>query len=182
MPQNIRDALMGCLEIPLFLKAGTTRFANTKPAVILSFIAAVLVIFPSAYLARANPDFAGDGYLLIFVRFLMEYLIFCFLYLPSMHFIAKQLERDQYFLSFVNGLNWLNVSQLLMILPFTWGVIVGHWQWQEVYYFLVFLIMYGYAFVAFYITWVFRINWMLGAALSILGLALGELAHFFVYQ
>jgi len=180
-PQNIRDGLIGCLEIPLFLKAGVARFDNSKRAMQFSFLIGMLVTIPAAWLARSNPDFAGTAYPNLLAGFITEYLIFSFLYLPTMYFITKELGRGEYFNRFVNGYNWLNISQLCMIAPMVIGVWAGHWLWEEVYYFLVFLVMYGYAFFAFYITWNFRVNWMLGTGLAILGMALSELTHFFVY-
>ena len=180
--QKISDALRGCLEILLFLKEGPGRFQSTKEAFLLSFIVVLFLLPTDSYIAAINPEFRAYSFTDMLARFTFEYLSFLTLYLTAMYLVAKALNQKEGFLRFANAQNWLNIPQLVIQLPIFLGVICGRWTWGEVYYFLIFQIMYGYAYTAFLIAGAYRINWMLATGLSILGMAIGQFCHFLTYS
>jgi hypothetical protein len=180
--QTIRDALTGSLEIPLFLKAGIGRFAGDEASARASFLVPALLLPVSVRLARLDPEILAHSFEALLIRFTAVTALSLGLYLPAIALAARHLGAADATPRFINAQNWLGLSQVLILSPILLGVAIGRWSWAEVYPFLVFLLMYGYAYGAFAITHILRTNWMLGAALSILGMAVNQFAHFLVYD
>ncbi|PZP56989.1 MAG: hypothetical protein DI586_01860 [Micavibrio aeruginosavorus] len=156
--QKISDALVGCLEIPIFIKGGIDRFENTAKAARFSFIVPVVLLPFGAYLAQINPEFNGRSLINLLIIFAVKFGLFSVLYLGAVFIFVKQFDRHQFFYQFVNAQNWMILVQLVILLPVLLGVQAGRWPWEDIYNFQVFLIVYSYVFMAFLITCMFRIN------------------------
>ena len=182
MKQKISEALWGCLEIPLCMKAGAARFVNSKEAMLWSFLVPALLLPLVIFIAPINPDLAALSPLVLAFKYTLNVFISAILYFGTVYLIAGALHRREYFFQFVNASNWLNLSALIISLPF-YALVAGDiYSFDEMKNLLIFLLIYGFIYYAFMLTYVFRINWMLAASVSILGMAIGQLSHFLVYQ
>lgn len=177
MTQKITQALMGCLDIPLFLKTGIGRFENSWGAAKLSFAVPVVLLPLVATVAPFNPQYQGQTYLMVLLQFVLLYLLTTALYLPLMYIITKSLGKLEAFPRFVGMQNWVGISGFVIILPILLGMSTGRWEWEEAYPLFVTMTLYSYAYVAFAITYTFSINWMLATSLSILGMACDDIAR-----
>jgi len=182
MSQKLSEALKGCAEIPLFFVAGVYRFENTQEDAKKFFLIALLFLLAQTFMAQVNPDFQNLSYGEIFFRFSSSFLLYCSLYLPAIYMAAKQLGRDEFFPRFVSIFNWINITTFCIMTPLWTAVNMEKYTWDEAYPFLICLDLYAYCYFAFTLSTVFRINWMLGAALSILGMACDEFSRFIIYD
>lgn len=177
MSISIKRHLLGCLEIPLFMKVGVMRFDNTRNAAIVSFIIPLLILFPTAELAQINPDFVGKSYWWLLGMFALLYAGGSFAFFGCSYACMAALERKQYFMSYINAFNWLNLTSLAINLPFFLLVYAGYYTFEEMFNLFIFLILFGMTYQAFLITYMLRINWMLGAAMAIMGMLIDDGLH-----
>ncbi len=181
MKQPIKAALLGCLEIPLFMKISRDRFVNSPEAMKQSFLVPLLILPLGILIAPVNPEFAALPFPKLAFRFALDFCLVVFVYLLFMRAVAKALDRSQYFFQFVTAYNWLNLTSLVISLPFFVLAMKGIYEWDEVKNILIGLVLYGYAYLAFAITMILRINWMLAASLAIVSMALGQVSNALVY-
>ena len=181
MKQPIKAALLGCLEIPLFMKISRDRFVNSPEAMKQSFLVPLLLLLPSILIAPINPDFTPLPFPNLALSFTLDFCLVLFVYLLFMRAVAKALDRSQFFFQFVNAYNWLNLTSFLISLPFFVLVVSGIYEWDEVKNILICLVLFSYAYLAFAITMILQINWMLAASLAIVSMALGQLSNALVY-
>lgn len=173
----IRTSLWGCLEIPLFMSAGISRFTASWPEAARSFVIPLLVIFPTAELARINPDFSAQTYDWIFGRFFALYALGSLFYIIGLSMALWSFEKLGKLPSLVNGLNWLNLANFLINLPFFLLVYAGFYAIEEMDNLLIFLIFFSIAFQAYFLSKTIGINWMLATALAIFGLFTDQAAQ-----
>lgn len=181
MKQPIKDALMGCLEIPLFMKVARDRFVNSPEAMKASFLVPLLLLPLGIVIAPINPDLTAMPIGKLALRFCLDFALAFIVYFLIMKAVCKALDRSQYFNQLVNAYNWLNLSSLVISMPFFLLILKGYYQWEELENILLCLILYSYAYLAFAISLILRINWMLAASLSILALALGQVSGSLIY-
>jgi len=175
--QNIKSALWGCFEIPLFMRKGVSRFENTKRAAFSSFLVPLLVLIPSAELAKLNPQFTGHSYFWIGGSFLIMFLISASLFYGSSYISMWALEKKKSIFAYINAFNWMNVTFFVVNLPFFLLVYFGIFKYEEMINLFIFLILFSCAYQAYFITRLLNINWMLGTAIAIMGLLADDLAN-----
>lgn len=175
--QSIKSALWGCLEIPLFMKLGVTRFNNTKDAAISSFIIPFLSVFLIAELAHINPVFADRPYIWNLFSLTALLVINIVLFYGASYICMWALDRKEFIYTYINATNWLSLTVTLTNLPFILLVYFGFYTYAEMNNLFIFMILFGCTYQAFYITHALRINWMLGTAISILGMLIDDTAY-----
>ncbi len=174
MSSQIKDALMGCLEIPLFMKTGATRFQNTIQAAKTSFLVPILVIFPVAEVAKVNSDFTDHSYIWLLGFFAMMLALNMLFFFGASYACMVALEKKDKFPAYITSMNWLSLTSLVINMPFLLLVYFGIYSYDEMYNLFIFLILFGTTYQAFLITHLLRINWMLGAAISIMGILIDD--------
>ncbi len=164
------------------MKVGATRFPNTVSAAKTSFLIPILTIFPLAGLAKINPDFQGHSYLWVFGFLCLMVLLSMIFFYGASYACLAGLERKDKFMSYITSFNWLNLTSFAINAPFFLLVYFGIYQYQEMYNLFVFLILFSTAYQAFLITYLLRINWMLGAAISIMGMLIDDEIQKFIFS
>lgn len=182
MRQSIGQALWGCLEIPLFMKIGPARFVNSPEAMKASFVVPAFLLPLMIWLASINPEYAAMPFGILVFKFILFAVSTLFVYLLLIYAITGWLDRRDRFNHFVNAYNWLNVSSFVMILPIALLVIFNIYTFEEVEHLILFIMMYGFAYTGFLITFSLNINWMLAASLAIVNLGVVHLGQTLVFQ
>lgn len=177
----IRNSLWGCLEIPLFMAIGAKRFDATWRTALWSFIIPFLIVIPTAELAHINPDFSDKTYDWIFGRFLSLYILGSLFYFIGLSMALWSFEKLGKLPGLVNGLNWLNLSNFLINLPFFLLVYFGAYSMDEMDNLLIFLIFFSISYQAYFLSKFIGINWMLAASLAIFGLFTDQTAHQIIF-
>lgn len=163
----ISNALWGCLEIPLFMRVGLTRFGNSKRDAIISLIVSILTIPVSSYLAQINPTYTRIPYFKLIALFVLEHLLLLAIYFSLLFYLCRALKRVDALWHAFTIYNWLAIPSLVIITPFALLVFKGAYTFDEMNALFLTLMLYGFAFSGFYLTYVLRLNWMLGTSLVI---------------
>lgn len=171
--QEIKDNLVGCFEIILFMNRGVERFQHVlKVDAIKSFIIPVFllpVVFAVLIMTSA------EGYSLPFIitvhfaRIVLAAIIYFFI----LYFLSKQLERQKHFCKFLVIGNWISLFDVVLVMPVLFYVFSGA-DVSGIEAYAVFITLVGYVYLAFIITHVFRIPWEFGGFAAIVGLAVDE--------
>ncbi len=166
MSQNLRSALSGTIEIPLFLKSGVTRFENSFWATAQSFFVPALLMVPSAYLWTFSPYFSGFDIFQLATRFSLEYLLSGVIFLAVVFLTVSFLKKETYVFRFVTALNWTTLF-LFVLQTLTFGLLnTGVLNWPNAQVFLMIQMVYGLSFQAFLIARCFGVHWSLAIALA----------------
>lgn len=172
--KSFHNILLGCLEIPLFMRKGVERFPGDKKSAILSFLVPLSLLIPISFLAQSNPDFAAQSAAQSFARFLELFILTSALFYTISYFCIQALDRGGEYFRFVSGLNWLNLSFFLINLPFLVLVYYHIYSFAEMQNLLIFLVFFAVACNAFFTTYILRINWMLATSLSLMSLLIED--------
>ncbi len=177
-PQNtIRQALWGCLEIPLFFKMGVTRFENTRNFALWSCLVPLALLLPISTLAYVNPELADKGAIWCFFFFLGLTLLGGVLSLTLIYALTGVIRDNKSFWGYMAAYNWLNLTNFLINLPFLLLLSIGAYTWDEMSNLLLFLMLYAYVMNGFLITYIFRINGFLGASLAVVDFMCSEIVR-----
>lgn len=171
--QEIKQNIIGCLEIIIFMRTGVKRFQNVSrisaiksfliPVALLPLVFAVLVVT------------SKEGYsvpFIISVHFL-RIVVGAMIYLSLVYFLSKQLERQEHFCRFLVISNWLSLFDIVLVSPILFYIFTGA-DVTAIESYAVFITLVGYVYMAFIITHIFRVPWEMGGFLAIVGLAVDE--------
>ncbi|MDY0029501.1 MAG: hypothetical protein RBR86_06115 [Pseudobdellovibrionaceae bacterium] len=174
MSHTIRKALLGCLEIPLFMKAGVKRFENTKEAATASFIIPFMFLFPISEISRINPDYTDLSYIYILSMTTLLLVLSMIFYYGACYACMVALERKNHFYQFVSATNWITLTSFVTNMPFFLLVYWGYYEYKEMFNLFIFMMFFAVTYQAFMITHLLRINWMLGTGISIMSLLIDD--------
>jgi len=175
--QEIKNALWGCLEIPLYLKSGATRFTGTFSAFKRSILVPVLLV-PVIAIIIPNPAlYADKSVLWTICLLLVQAIISTILFIGVLYFFRSKHVTHEQFLKCITGYNWLSLSALVINIPLILLAYTGVNTWNDVYAMMILLTLYSYTYLAFMITYTLRINGYLGGAFAIMDLMLGEVVR-----
>jgi|JI8StandDraft_2_1071088.scaffolds.fasta_scaffold102049_2 hypothetical protein len=171
---EIKEALWGCVEIPLFLKKGATRFTGTLGAFKRSFLIPALII-PLVVMTIPNPPEYVDrstewtlGYVGLGV------LLSTIVYLIAMYFFRSKEVTNEQFLKFATGYNWLSLSGFVIQIPLMILAMLGVNTWDDVFAMMALTTLYSYGYLAYMITHTLKMDWYLGFAFAMLDLLVAE--------
>lgn len=179
MPQVIHDevknALWGCLEIPLYLKKGATRFSGTVSAFKRSFVIPILLI-PVIIYSIPLPDLYADKsfdweFALMFIQICLGTAAFA----GIIYFFKAKHVTTEDILKCLTSYNWLSLSAFAVNIPLILLAVFGINTWDDVYAMMILVTLYTYSFLAFMITHTLRINIFLGVAFALADLMIGEI-------
>ncbi len=169
--EEIKQSLLGCLEVFLFMPKGVERFAADKQSAIRSLIIpAVLLPLVMIIFVMQSSGYAWE--LLVSVHFVRILLSFV-LSFAAIYFFSKQFGREEHFFRFLNVSNWSNIPGILMTMP----IIVGLWMGHDMTVFetyAVFLTLVSVLYCGFVLTYCFRVPWEMGGFIAIVTLAIDQ--------
>jgi hypothetical protein len=174
--EEIRRNLLGCLEVALFMPIARQRFGNSYDEAVRSFIIPILLfplslaavyLFPADYMNGAAPNTIA---LLYTLRMVSTWALF----IAAVYLIVQQIDRRELFYKFIIANNWLNVPATAVFVPVGWMLMSGMYSWQELYPFMVCLMLYTYAFTAFMVAYVLRVPWELAGFITFVGICIND--------
>lgn len=174
--KEIMRNLLGSLEVALFMPAARKRFGDSKEEAIRSFVVPIL-LFPltlaAVYLYPKEAIAHNSANMLSLIYSLRMVAIWA-LFFGTVYWIAKEIDRKKYFYQFVIASNWLTVPATVVFIPVAWMLLAGIQTWEEIYPFMVCLLLYTYAFTAFMAAYVLRVPWELAGFIVFLGMAINN--------
>lgn len=180
VPSEIRNALWGCLETPLFLTRGMTRFSGSRAAILRSILVPVLLVPVYVAILPDDPEGHHPSYLLAVVALLLSVLVSSLLFLTGMYFFKNKTMPKDVFGQFISAYNWLNVPEACIQIPLMLLAFFGVHTWDEVFIALFFLNFYVYAYLAFFIVRFFKMSWYMAVSLILIDVMLGEMSQYLV--
>lgn len=168
--EEVKKNLLGSIEVALFMPVARERFGNSFEEAMRSFLIPTLLLpvtllfvfmFPKPELADASAN-------TIAILYSLRMIATWGLFLGSVYWLAKNVNRKDYFYQFVIATNWLAIPATLAYVPAAWLLLSGAYSWQELYPFVVSLTVYTYAFTAFMAAYVLRVPWELAGFIAVI--------------
>ena len=173
---ELRQNLLGSLEIGLFMSKGAQRFAADKTTMKKSFIVPALglpltlMMVLGAHSETLNQPVTNILITIYSLRLVLHLSLFSSL----VYVMARKIDQLKNFCRFITANNWLMLpSVLLMIWPVI-GLVSGHYVWADIQPLVAMLTLYSFACTAFMMTHVLRIPWELAGFAAISGLAIHQ--------
>jgi hypothetical protein len=174
--EEIKDSLLGCLEVALLMPHAKTRFGKTYDEALKSFLIPV-VFFPLTllfvYAFPAN-DTSGNSNNTIAMLYSIRLAASSLLFFGTIYMILNHIDRKEYFCQFVCALNWLTIPSTIIFIPVAWLLLKGTYSLEELTPFIHCLIWYSYIFTAFMAAYILRIPWEFACFIVILSIAVDE--------
>ena len=169
--EELKNNLIGCAEIALFMPNGVERYDSSKSAAIRSFLV-TLILLPAvvavwAYRAGSVP--AG----LVVGLHLAHFVLSALLFLTVVYFLSKQYNREEHFFRFITAVNWQGVTGVFLVFPVLAAVLFG-WDIEPWENYSIFVTLLSYVYTGFIVTYVFRIPWELGGFVAVIALAVDQ--------
>lgn len=169
---EIKNNLLGCLEIFLFMGKGIDRFGSTRRDAIRSFILPVVLL---PFVLAIMPVLSeAEGPVGLFVTLhAVRSIVTTVLIFSLVYFMSRQYDRQQHFFRFLTVSNWMNVPGLVLCTPIFFAFLpgVGVDPFRS---YAIFLTVTGYVYAAFIIARTFRIPWEMGGFIAVLILAIDQ--------
>lgn len=174
--EEIKRNLLGAIEVALFMPTIEKRFGGEYQEALRSFFIPVL-LFPIALLTLylfPLPGMAEGSENTISMLYSLRYAGAIALFLGTVYILSVKIDRQHHFLQFVTANNWVTVPSTLLLLPVVALVYSGVYAPDQLFPFMVSMIMYTYAFTAFIAMRIFRIPWEMGMFIAFCSLAINQ--------
>jgi len=172
--KEIKNGLLGCLEIFLFMPKSMERFGKSKSDALKSLVIPALM-FPLGIVLMVLRN-EGTADVMIFVHSARYLMCFC-LSLYIIYLIAGQLERKDHFFHFVSAYNWSSFIGFMFLIPIFYHIFLHPGDWGAIENYAIFVTVFIYVLIAFIATHSLRINWYLGGFIGIVNLAVNNIGH-----
>lgn len=174
--EEIKRNLLGCLEVALFMPIAKQRFGNSYDEAVRSFIIPI-VLFPlslaAVYLFPAD-TMHGASQNTIALLYALRMVTAWGLFLAAVYYIVREFDRRDLFYKFIIATNWINIPAAVVFIPVGWMLMSGAYTWQELYPFMVCLMLYTYAFTAFMVAHVLRVPWEMAGFITFIGVLIND--------
>ena len=173
---EIKNNLLGTLEVALLMPAGPKRFGNSYDEAVRSFIIPIL-FFPLTLLALylyPYPEMAAASKNTLTLLFSLRLAFSWLMFFGIIYWLMKRVDHLDHFYRFVVGTNWLAVPATVIFLPVAIMLMSGAFSWDELYPFMKFLLFYTYAFTAFLAIHALIIPWELAGFIAFLAITVDD--------
>jgi hypothetical protein len=173
---EIKNSLLGCLEVALFMPAGPKRFGNTRDEALRSFTIPAL-LFPAsllAFLLSGTPDEIGTTSNTLTILMSIRAILVWVLFFGTVAWVLRHVDHMKHFYRFVIASNWLSVPATIIFIPVLWAIHGGAYSWDELYPFIIFLIYYSYAFSAYMAVYALVIPWELAMFITMISMMIND--------
>lgn len=167
---EVRRNLLGTLEVALFMPESRTRFSPNADEAIRSFMIPTLLLPATLLLVYLSPrpELADSTANTIAFLYSLRMVMGWALFLGCTYWLAKSVNRKEYFCQFVAATNWLAIPATLIYLPVALMIASGAYTWTDLYPFTVCLTIYTYAFTAFMTAYILRVPWELAGFVAVI--------------
>ncbi len=173
--QNIRQKLLGVLELHLFMRRGVERFTASRRDMALSFIVPAL-LFPVAMAGvfmASRPEIAGLSAGEVIALYTVRKIAVMVLSLYIFYAVGKALDRHEEFIRFITISNWSDLGGLVVGLPVYISMAL-HQEWMSTYGLFTVVSFYSLAVFGYTVMRAFRLSWEMGVVAAAVGLAIGQ--------
>ena len=183
---EIKNNLLGCFEIFLFMRKGVERFSPSQKAALKSCIWIPVFLPLTLFVISFQNEGTPNG--LFYLFYPMKVCVVLGSFYGIVYLISKYCEKQEHFFRFVTIINWINVPLILLIMPAIF-VLVSAQTYGAVESYALFLTIVSHILTGFIATHALRLPWQLGATIAIIGIGvhdigfrLGDLLkeHFFI--
>ncbi len=172
---EISEALWGCIEIPLFLKKGATRFGGTIGSFKRSCLVPALII-PLIVMIMPGPAPEATDRTSLAMMSLGTFLSTS-VFLLAMYFLKSRSVTNTQFLKFATGYNWLSVSGFVTQLPFILLVTLNFDVSYNVSIMMLLEILYTYAYLIYMICRILKMDWYSAFAFAVMEFLIGRIMY-----
>lgn len=175
---EIRQNLLGCLEIALFMRAGIARFTASPDALKKSFfIPAALLPLSIFTVISAHPESGAldlTSIQILSAIYTARLLISLAAFLGVVYLLARKLDKLEDFAKFTIANNWITLPFATIMLGLTFMFTSGAYSFAEVYPLMIFTSLYAYASIAFLSAHMLRIPAELACSLAVAAMAINQ--------
>ncbi len=169
--EELRNNLIGCAEIVLFMPNGVGRYDPSKSSAVRSFLVTLFLmpVVIAMWVFRAG---SAPVSLVVGLHF-AQMVLATILFLTVVYFLSKQYERQEHFFRFITVSNWQGVSGIALALPILVAIMLGGdlAVWES---YAIFVAILGYVYTGFIATHAFRLPWEMGAFIGVISLAVSQ--------
>jgi hypothetical protein len=164
--EDIKQSLLGSLEIALFMRGGASRFQSDPTSMKKSFLIPILLLpLTLAMVLGANPHA---------LNYSLRLFVYLGAFLGFVYYMARTMDKLDDFHRFATANNWLTIpAAALMVIPVSL-FFNGIYTWQEIYPAVVLITLYSYAYTAFMAARVMRIPIEMASFIAITGLIINH--------
>lgn len=172
---EIKNALWGCVEIPLYLKKGATRFSGTLSAFKRSLLIPVLLI-PIILFSVPTPEIYADKSLLWQINLLLiQVILVTATFAGIIYFFRAKHVTTEDILKCLTAYSWLSLSVFVTNVPLILLAVFGINTWDDVFAMMMLVTIYNYSFLAYMSAHTLRIHILLGVAFAVSDLLMAEI-------
>ncbi len=173
--KEIRQNLLGSLEIALFMRSGAKRFQADTTTMKKSFLVPVMLLPLTLIMvlgAHPTESLNTTSMQVLTIIYSLRLFIYLAAFLGFVYFMAHTLDKLDDFHRFATANNWITIpTAIMMMIPVTL-FLSDIYTWNEIYPAIVLITLYSYACTAFMVTHVMRIPVELASFIAIAGLAI----------
>lgn len=174
--EELKRNLLGSLEVALFMPIARQRFGNSYDEAVRSFIVPIL-LFPLTLAAvylfpqhDADNVSANTLAMLYSLRMAASWALF----ITAVYMIVREIDRRDLFYKFIIANNWITVPATAVFIPVAFMLLSGRYTWDELYPFMMCLMLYSYAFTAFMVAYILRVPWELAGFITFMGVTINN--------
>ena len=174
---TIKEKLLGCLEIALFMQRGSNRFSGDLGSMKKSFLIPVILLpLTIAMILGAHPVDSLDATSaqMLIAIYALRLVIYLAGFLALVYAFAAKLDRMDDFYKFVTANNWLTIPAAALTAPLIIMFLNGYYSWAEIYPLVVVIALYSYGYTAFMAAQILRIPYELACFIAIAGMAIHQ--------
>lgn len=174
--EDIKQSLLGSLEIALFMKGGARRFQTDASSMKKSFLIPIMLLpLTLAMVLGAHPNaLTPTSAQILAVIYSLRLFVYLGAFLGFVYYMARTMDKLDDFHRFATANNWLTIpAAALMLIPVSL-FLNGIYTWQEIYPAVVLITLYSYAYNAFMAARVMRIPVEMASFIAITGLIINH--------
>lgn len=170
---EIKQNLIGCAEIMLFMQSGIERFEQiSKKDAVKSFVIPVLLL-PLVLTILVLTSKEGYTTLYLIMVHSTRIIAGIIAYLLVVFYFSRLLKRREHFAKYVVVVNWSGLINVLLLPPILIYALSGA-ELQGIEAYAVFVALLGYVYLGFILTFALRIPWEMGGFMAVIGIFVDE--------
>lgn len=169
---QIRRSLLGCLEIALFMPVAARRFGKSRAEMARSFFIPAIVLSLFLMMFGFHPGMREGANAQTPLLYVIQGWASIGLFLWAVSFFSREIGRGEHFHQFVTAYNWLFVPAAVVLLPALWMGAEGYRSPEEIQVFIMAMMVYTYAMMAFMTAAVLRVPLELGVFVAVLSMGI----------
>ena len=162
--QELKQHLLGVLEIAIFMRVGAERFKSDFNMMVRSFLWPAYIL-PFAVVTSSLVEGEQSIILLIVLNFLRIALTFI-LSIGLIFLIAKKIDRTQHVYRYITASNWFEIAMFILMLPILMILYLGG-NVESIQNYAIFVTCLGIIYNGFILTHTLRIPWELATLIAV---------------